>query len=45
MEKDSQVVDKTKQTAVAGIIIDDKDIVIGFNPDRPDVLLSPGKKK
>jgi len=47
MDKDAakEMIEKTKQMAVPAIIIDDKDIVIGFNPAKLDELLSPGKKK
>jgi glutaredoxin len=38
------MVARTKQLGVPVIIIDDKDIVIGFNPARLDELLLPGKK-
>ena len=40
-----EMIDKTKQMAVPAIIIDDKDVVIGFNPAKLDELLAPGKKK
>lgn len=39
-----EMVEKTKQMGVPVIIIDDKDIVIGFNPDKLDELLAPEKK-
>lgn len=39
-----EMVQKTNQLGVPVIIIDDKDIVIGFNPERLDKLLSPGKE-
>jgi len=35
-----EMVEKTKQMAVPAIIIDDKDIVVGFNQARLDELLS-----
>jgi glutaredoxin-related protein len=34
------MVEKTKQMAVPAIIIDDKDIVIGFNTTKLDELLA-----
>lgn len=40
-----EMIGKTKQMAVPAIIIDDKDIVIGFNPTKLDELLALGKKK
>jgi glutaredoxin len=39
------MVEKTKQMGVPVIVIDDKDIVIGFNPLKLDELLSQKKKK
>ena len=38
-----EMVEKTKQMAVPSIIIDDKDIVIGFNTTKLDELLSSDK--
>jgi glutaredoxin len=35
-----EMVEKTKQMAVPTIIINDKDIVVGFNPTKLDELLS-----
>ena len=35
-----EMIEKTKQMAVPAIIIDDKDIVIGFNTARLDELLA-----
>lgn len=34
------MIDKTKQMAVPAIIVDDKEIVIGFNQAKLDELLS-----
>ncbi len=39
-----EMVAKTRQMAVPAIIIDDKDIVVGFNTAKLDELLSPKKK-
>ena len=39
------MVEKTKQLGVPVIIIDDKDILIGFNAAKLDDLLSSEKKK
>ena len=39
-DKAKEMVDKTKQMAVPAIIIDDKEIVIGFNQAKLDELLS-----
>ena len=39
-ENAREMVEKTKQMAVPAIIIDDKDIVIGFNQAKLDELLS-----
>ena len=36
-----QMVEKTKQMAVPVIIIDDTDIVVGFDQSKLDELLSP----
>lgn len=44
-DKARELIDKTKQMGVPAIIIDDKDIVIGFDPQRLDELLSPQGKK
>lgn len=41
----TEMMEKTKQMAVPAIIIDDRDIVIGFNPAKLDELLSPEEKK
>ena len=38
-EAAKEMVEKTQQMAVPVIIIDDKDIVIGFNPGKLDELL------
>jgi glutaredoxin len=38
------MVEKTKQMMVPVIIIDDKDIVLGFSPAKLDELLSPAKE-
>ena len=35
-----EMIEKTKQMAVPAIIIDDKDIVVGFNQAKLDELLS-----
>ena len=40
-----EMIEKTQQMGVPVIIIDDKDIVIGFSPAKLDELLSPGKDK
>lgn len=40
-----EMVEKTKQMGVPVIIIDDRDILIGFDPAKLDELLSSGKKK
>jgi len=37
------MVEKTNQMMVPVIIIDDKDIVVGFSPAKLDELLSPAK--
>ena len=37
-----EMVEKTKQMGVPVIIIDDKDILIGFDPAKLDELLSSG---
>ena len=39
-DKAKEMIDKTKQMAVPAIIIDDKEIVIGFNQAKLDELLS-----
>ena len=39
-EAASEMVEKAKQMAVPTIIIDDKDIVVGFNQAKLDELLS-----
>ena len=39
------MVEKTKQLGVPVLIIDDKDILIGFDSAKLDDLLSPEKKK
>jgi glutaredoxin len=39
-----KMIEKTQQMMVPVIVIDDKDIVIGFNPAKLDELLSPEKK-
>lgn len=44
-EAAKEMIEKTRQMAVPAIVIDDKDIVIGFNPAKLDELLAPGKKK
>jgi glutaredoxin len=38
------MIEKTQQMMVPVIVIDDKDIVIGFNPAKLDELLSSEKK-
>jgi glutaredoxin len=40
-----QMIERTKQFAVPVLIVDDKDIVIGFNVARLDELLFPKDKK
>ena len=35
-----EMIEKTKQMAVPAIIIDDKDIVVGFNQSKLDELLA-----
>jgi glutaredoxin len=40
-----EMIEKTQQMGVPVIIIDDKDIVIGFSPAKLDELLLPGKDK
>ena len=44
-DKAMEMMEKTKQMGVPAIIIDDKDIVIGFDPAKLDELLSPKDKK
>jgi hypothetical protein len=39
------MMEKTNQLGVPVIIIDDKDILIGFDPAKLDELLSTKKKK
>jgi glutaredoxin len=40
-----EMIEKTKQLAVPTIIIDNKNIVIGFNPAKLDELLFPKKDR
>ena len=37
-----EMVEKTKQMGVPVIVIDDKDFLVGFNPEKLDELLSSG---
>ncbi len=39
-EKAREMIEKSKQMAVPVIVIDDKDIVVGFNQGKLDELLS-----
>ena len=39
------MIEKTQQMAVPVIVIDDEDILVGFNPTKLDELLSKGEKK
>ena len=39
-----EMIEKTKQMGVPVIVIDDKDIVIGFNVARIEAILFPEKK-
>ena len=39
-EKAKEMIEKSKQMAVPVVIIDDKDIVVGFNPAKLDELLA-----
>jgi glutaredoxin len=39
------MIERTKQFAVPVLIIDDKDIVIGFNTARLDAILFPKEEK
>ena len=41
----NDMMEKTNQLGVPVIIIDDKDILIGFDAAKLDDLLSPGIKK
>ena len=40
-----EMIEKTQQRAVPVIVIDDEDILVGFNPAKLDELLSKGEKK
>ena len=44
-DKAREMMEKTRQMGVPAVIIDDKDIVIGFDPEKLDELLSPKSKK
>ena len=44
-DKAREMMEKTGQMGVPAIIIDDKDIVIGFDPVKLDELLSPKEQK
>ena len=39
------MIEKTQQMAVPVIVIDDKDILVGFNPAKLDELLSKGENE
>lgn len=43
--KAREMMEKTRQMGVPVIIVDDKDIVIGFDPEKLNELLSPKDKK
>jgi glutaredoxin 3 len=38
-----KMIEKTGHMVVPVVVIDDKDVLIGFNPARMDALLSPEK--
>jgi glutaredoxin len=40
-----KMIDKTGQLAVPVIVIDDTDVLVGFNPAKIDELLSGEKKQ
>ena len=44
-DKAREMMEKTRQMGVPVVIIDDKDIIIGFDPEKLDELLSPKSKK